>query len=439
MALLSISIFVTNGDLIYTFIPHNTFVCIQLKNRIPKQNKSPTGRMGMATTKEELFSRSITEKIHNWGKWKKWNIVNALWPNMNTGLGSFVEEDYVLFFVYVARTLKGLRSCEMHFASQDFESLLQIIQTIRQNRSSTLEDTIARAREKFPGASDAAVGRSIELAIRLWLGLNVYVENNWPIGRLNTRDSHTRWYNSQKADQFVELLFPEDRTGGWTTSTRFQIDGSLTLANLKNLCGLHIRWTSNLQDHLRLTGQRGHRTLSFYQHEICLNNHHREPDPIIPKPVLNEALRTFDILLPRGDAATDKLLKQSGVSICGAREPRWVSDLEEFKYWRNNMVQLLEILHGPPESLSQALLDRRNPAQWSSLWIAVFGAFLLTIVFGILTTTYSIKQYQVAIASYELSVKSFQLSVATACQQKTAPLPGFVIEWIYFYVLDPLK
>lgn len=379
----------------------------------------------MATTKEELFSRSITEKIHNWEKWEKWNIVNALWPNMNTGLGSFVEEDYALFFVYVARTLKGLRSCEMHFASQDFESLLQIIQTIRQNRSSTLEDTIARAREKFPDASDAAVGRSIELAIRVWLGLNVYVENNRPIGRLNTRDSHTRWYNSQKADQFVELLFPEDRTGSWTTSTRFQIDGSLTLANLKNLCGLHIRWTSNLQDHLRLTGQRGHRTLSFYQHEICLINHHREPDPIIPKPVLNEALRTFDILLPRGDAATDKLLKQSGVSICGAREPRWVCDLEEFKYWRNNMVQLLEILHGPPESLSQALLDRRNPAQWSSLWIAVFGIFLLTIVFGILTTIYSIKQYQVAIASYDLSVKSFQLSVATACQQKTAPLPGF--------------
>jgi hypothetical protein len=67
-------------------------------------------------------------------------------------------------------------------------------------------------------------------------------------------------------------------------TTRYQIDDSFTLANLKRICRLHIRWTNNIRDHLRLEGKQGKRTLSVFQHRIFLLNHYNELVSIIPKP-----------------------------------------------------------------------------------------------------------------------------------------------------------
>jgi hypothetical protein len=78
--------------------------------------------------------------------------------------------------------------------------------------------------------------------------------------------------------------------------------------------------------------------------------------------------------------------------------------LNEFTYWRSDIVQLLKLLNGPPETVGQMMLDTRNASQFMTLWVAIFEILLLTILFGILATVYSIKQYHLAVLSYNLAV-----------------------------------
>ncbi|KAL4931092.1 uncharacterized protein BDV17DRAFT_289088 [Aspergillus undulatus] len=275
---------------------------------------------------------------------------------------------------------------------------------------------IVNLRGSYLNISDAAIGRSIHLAVQLWLCLSVYSQDNKMVGSIKPRESRVHWTLDEALDQMVASQCPA--SAGIIPSTTYQIDGSFTLAKMKSICGLQIRWTNNLKDHLRLEGQKGQRTLSVYQHRKFLVNHYYDPEFILPKPMLREAIRTLDLLLPYEDSATEKLIQDSKITLGVPLEGRQAYDLEEFTYWRGNLVQLLDILHGPPESLFQTLRDTRNMFQWATIWIAVFGIFVLTLVFGCLTTVYSILQYRV-------TVKSYELSLAVACQQRTGLLPGF--------------
>jgi hypothetical protein len=81
------------------------------------------------------------------------------------------------------------------------------------------------------------------------------------------------------------------------------------------------------------------------------------------------------------------------------------------------MAQLVDLWNGPPETLGQTLGDTRDFSQVFTLWVAIFGVFALTLIFGILATVYSVKQYRVA-------VKSYDLALALACVDH-ATLPGF--------------
>jgi hypothetical protein len=140
---------------------------------------------------------------------------------------------------------------------------------------------------------------------------------------------------------------------------------------------------------------------------------------MIPGEILDEAIRTLDLLFPSGDPKTKEFLDEETVQlyIVDPSELPRATELDEFRYWRTNMAQLLILLNGPPETFAQTLLDTRNLSQFATLWVAISGVFLLTILFGMLSTIYSVKQYRVAIKSYELSL-------ALACQQTTTP-PGF--------------
>ena len=74
-------------------------------------------------------------------------------------------------------------------------------------------------------------------------------------------------------------------------------------------------------------------------------------------------------------------------------------------------------LGGPPETIGQTLRDTRNFGEFVTIWVAIFGVFILTILFGILSTVYSVKQYLIA-------VKSYELSLALACLENPT-LDGF--------------
>lgn len=352
-------------------------------------------------------------------------LVNAFWPDLEVRTPEdLIEDDYSTLINHIATYLQELSPYASEFAAKTFESLFLIISKLGEDRAVTRDGLQEHLKSCYLNTPESSIRRSVDLAIRLWLGLNV--SSIASVGPRNARDSRIIWRSNEQFGQMVAAQFPKN-TGRPPAST-FPLDEAFTAVNLRNICRLQIRWTSNLQDHLKISGPRGHRVLSIYQHKVCLINHFKGPQKeIIGENVLKETIRTLDLLFPLADANTEAFLKEEGICMHSFHGHTITSSISinDFDVWRPKLEQLLGLFNGPPESVAQTLLDTRNINQWITLWIAIFGVFLLTTVFGILATVYTIKQYRLAVVSYDLSVDSFQLSRLVACQQKTEPLPGF--------------
>jgi hypothetical protein len=372
----------------------------------------------MSLANESLFSRSSLVDTSSLKPERKLAIINTFWPDLNLQERHYIEEDYATIFEFWGKTLQSLHPHALKFATQDWDGLLSIVASLRANRTVAKRAIIRDIKKVYLNTSDAAITRSIDLAARLWVGMNI-CSKSLSVGPRNPRDWRIEWQDDQSLNQIIADQFPQRQKK--TAFIDITFDDSFTAANLKNICRLRIRWTDNLRDHLKLEGPRGQRCLSIYRHKLYLVNHRIGLEPtIIPADILDEAIRTLDLLFPFGDPKTEALLEGEKVkfwTISPYESPR-ATELDEFKYWRNNLVQLATLFNGPPETVMQTLFDTRNISQFATLWVAIFGVFFLTIMFGVLSTVYSIKQYRVA-------VKSYELSLAQACQQKSTTLSRF--------------
>ncbi|KAF2469345.1 uncharacterized protein BDR25DRAFT_371888 [Lindgomyces ingoldianus] len=313
----------------------------------------------------KLSSCSLAADVVNLRTERKCELISAFWLYLHLAVLDSIAADYASS----SNTLK--------FATQELDGLLTIVRDLKANRN--------MAQKKLT----------------------------------NPRDTRIDWQDDLSLDDMFAAQFSHEASK--TAPFNFPIDGSFTAINLKKICRLHIRWTDNLIDHLKLEGRPGQRSLSIYRQKIYLINHRREPETTrIQAEILNEAIHTLDLLFPIGDEKTEDFLEEENINFNtrDASELPRATELNDFKYWRNNLGQLLTLLNGPPETVVQTLLDTRNITQFATLWVSIIGIFLLTILFGIITSVYSIKQYRVAIKSYELSL-------ALACQQMNTPLPGF--------------
>lgn len=100
---------------------------------------------------------------------------------------------------------------------------------------------------------------------------------------------------------------------------------------------------------------------------------------------MGETLSTLALLFPKGDVEVEKWYIRQGkeniidraVLSCKARE----RDIGEFRFWHDRLVALLQRFEHPRQTtLRQAWFDRRNGAQWYSLWFAIG----LTLLFGLI-------------------------------------------------------
>ncbi|KAH7360028.1 hypothetical protein BKA66DRAFT_573773 [Pyrenochaeta sp. MPI-SDFR-AT-0127] len=374
----------------------------------------------MSNKSENLFSKSALADTLHLTRARKCATINALWPHLNLVEQDYIEDDYAALFEFFGRTLQGLHPHSSKFAIQEWSGLFDISASLSANRSVAREALIGDVKKRYLNTEDAAIARSIELVVRLWLGLNI-CSKGLSVGPANPRESRIDWEDGQSFNALVATQFPQGPSKG--TATNVQFDDSFTAVNLKSICRLHLRWTDNLTDHLKLEGPRGQRSLSIYQHKICLVNHWKATETaLIPTDILDETIRTLDLLFPFGDPKTNAFLEEEDIQFWsisrGLSETSRATKLDEFRYWRSRLAQLSNLFHGPPETVMQTLLDTRNITQFATLWVAIFGVFFLTIIFGVLSTVYSVKQYRVAMKSYELAL-------AQACQQASKPLQGF--------------
>jgi hypothetical protein len=109
---------------------------------------------------------------------------------------------------------------------------------------------------------------------------------------------------------------------------------------------------------------------------------------LIPDAVIDEYIKTINLLFPSWDLKTQKLLRKSGQTF-GLEGPTvhpgpvYLSDLY---YWRDRMATLYTEFCSPPPSMTQLFTDRRDAMKWLNFWWFGVLIVLLTIIFGVISS-----------------------------------------------------
>ncbi|KAK4446727.1 hypothetical protein QBC34DRAFT_469292 [Podospora aff. communis PSN243] len=208
------------------------------------------------------------------------------------------------------------------------------------------------------------------------------------------------------------------------------IDADLTAARLVIDHGVRIVWTWDIADHLSITRTRKTTTLKVFEHKVWAQRHLRNPHlSPIPQDVLEELLRTHNLLFPNFLSETKSLLRRypgmidsfHSLGTCGVVSSH---DWADYRYWRRELHQLSEILYEPPRGLRQLWTTRRNEPNILNLvlfWVSGVAVAMLTIVAcvcGVLSVTYAIESRDLAIASRDIAMWQLQLDLVQACEDE---------------------
>lgn len=301
-------------------------------------------------------------------------------------------------------------------AAKDYKDLILIVETLAQSDSSRrphVRDEL-RKEANFEHCNDATLNTSIDLALRLWLMLNVRKNR---ASRPST--VAIQWTDDDTLSDFVRQLFPESNEP-MTSNSSHRVDADFTAMGLRDYRNIKIVWTSSLEDHLRLQYDRGKKKmkcfifprresktrLRVFPYKRALINH-LESGYVSPiwrfsmnesisnsacrrtvysKAVLKEAIWTLDLLFPMEDIETSNFLVKEGqifqdVAFSEFPPPGF----HRYRHWRARLVELHDEFHAPPQTLGAALKDRRNIILWYTFWLGVAIAFM-TLAFGLVSS-----------------------------------------------------
>ncbi|ROW17254.1 hypothetical protein VPNG_01009 [Cytospora leucostoma] len=159
--------------------------------------------------------------------------------------------------------------------------------------------------------------------------------------------------------------------------------------------------------------------IMIYEHKICLWNHLRMAQdrnnvPVLPLPLVEEAIDTLNLLFPFSKKSTKSFLRRHGKSFHGlgkcGRATQY--DLQEYHYWRKEIGDLAEALSQQPRGRAQFILnkDGTNTLAFWTFWTAVVFGLLGTIgaTMGVYSAVYARK-------AFDIGVLQYQLALAQAC------------------------
>ena len=355
----------------------------------------------MALEKQDsFFSGEIQHDLHGLGRLQKFELLRKFWPNSDLQPRDLNEKDYETFFNYLGAELGGLRSYREDFAAQTFETTTCLISVLFVNRNKMRKDILPLIQPLFLNTEEAAVSRSIDLTLRLWLTINVHSLET-AVGPVHANDTVVEWEGNESLDDFLSRQFKKANDYVGDKKNKPRIDPALTAAHLVNNCGVKIDWTDNVLDHLKLDLKR--RTITIYRHKICLVNHAKaQNSAVLPLELLEETIDTLNLLFPFGLMETRAILGREGQPFYGlgncGREMQY--DMDKYQYWGKRLKDICNLFDEPPRHWRQLLSDRRNMMDWATFWIGLLVLVLtiVSIVFGTVSTVYAIKQYELALA-----------------------------------------
>jgi hypothetical protein len=326
---------------------------------------------------------------------QKYELICKLWPQCKVPPESLEFQTYAAFLEYMSSELDQIQQHQRLFAVESFGGILDIIQTLRENYSQPRSHVLQILSTRFLNVEIAAIQRSLELSIRLWLTLNVN-SSNIAIGPTFANEIPLDWDDSISLKTMVVSQFSKG-VGASNYALRSKIDPNFTAAYLANTCGMKLYWTDNIASHLCFDLKR--QVLTVYRHKICLVNHlNVGGDVPIPKDILAETLDTLNLLFPFGDLPTKQLLIKEGqrpfYGLGNCNRSRQL-DIEQYAYYREELEHLIDSFSKPPRTWRQLATDRRNKLEWSAFWVTVMvaGLTLVSIPCNIIQATYTVKAY----------------------------------------------
>ena len=148
-------------------------------------------------------------------------------------------------------------------AIKTHDDIFYVVDVLRRNPEFRRPDFRQQLSERFKSSDDPSLDRSINLAIRLWLMINV---QDAEFGGLRHEATLVQWDDESRLEEFLHSLFPHSR---WPISAQSsRLGPHFTAAFMQRVCRLSIEWTTSLYDHLLLDRRR--KALKVYPYKCHL-------------------------------------------------------------------------------------------------------------------------------------------------------------------------
>lgn len=347
------------------------------------------------------------------------DLIRALWPEVPEH--NFPEKAYARFIGYLKSELSILETQTDCFAAADQADELNILSILKEEKDSPqcdiLEGVMARyGIQPCNQQNQRRCQASIELAVRMWLTVNVDSEGLAAASQVSPPPARTVWKDKQMSLQ--TLVQRQFSTSATDQQPGEQIPSGLTMMELCSRSKYRVRWTHNLLEHLTITDSN---VILVYEHLVCLLNHQKYSDhSAIPKAIVEEAIDTFVLLFPMTPLEgkrTKRFLKREKrefytVGYGGRGQRRWL-ELDHYQYWRKSIAQMMLIMAHPPRGYRQAILDTegRNFEQVVTIWFGVIATVftVVALVFGVLSTLLAVEANRLAAEANSLANESLTL------------------------------
>ncbi|KAL8823053.1 MAG: hypothetical protein Q9191_006223 [Dirinaria sp. TL-2023a] len=233
--------------------------------------------------------------------------------------GPSVQEDRVdalqKYFAYYNEELQLLRQGiseeswqTKYLAAETYEDVFHVVHVLRRSADSRRPELRQQLSLRFCSSNDVGLDRSINLAIRLWLMINVQEPE---FRGLRHEATSIQWDDESALRAFLASLFPLSR---WpVTAQSSRLGPHFTAVFMQSVCGLKIEWTTSLHDHLRLDRRR--KALKIFPYKSYLQalinsqyNSNSKEECVLPLKVLQETELSLDLLFPFWDSGTVALL-----------------------------------------------------------------------------------------------------------------------------------
>jgi len=167
-------------------------------------------------------------------------------------------EKFRSYFEYYIEELELLRSGISEetwqinsLGAQTYEDVFYIVEILRKNGNLRRPELRLLLKPRFQTSDHLGLDRSINLAVRLWLMINM---QELHFEGIRHQASCVQWDDETPLREFFRNLFPQSR---WQITARSsRLGPHFTAAFMHRIRGLKIEWTTSLYDHLRLDRQR---------------------------------------------------------------------------------------------------------------------------------------------------------------------------------------